>query len=146
MFSALTGNDRTAAVAAVVALITGVISLANAWGVLMVIPILAAIGVLGIVFQANIAPGVKLPMTKGTLLLALGAAAAVIWILVTIQWIGYILTPPIFVFDSIQFIVGLVAAIVMAFAGWRAYQAERGASAAPPAAPPPTTPSEPPAA
>jgi glucan phosphoethanolaminetransferase (alkaline phosphatase superfamily) len=145
MFSALTGNDRTAAVAAVVALITGVISLANAWGVLMVIPILAAIGVLGIVFQANIAPTVKLPMTKGTLLLALGAAAALIWILVTIQWIGYILTPPILVFDSIQFVIGLVAAIVMAFAGWRAYQAEKGTSAVPPAAPP-AAPPEPPAA
>jgi hypothetical protein len=151
MFSALTGNDRTAAVAAVVVLITGVISLANAWGVLMVIPILAAIGVLGIVFQANVAPGVKLPMTKGTLVLALGAAAAVIWILVTIQWIGYILTPPILVLDSIQFIIGLVAAIVMAFAGWRAYQAEKGTAAPPPATPseppaPPATPSEPPAA
>ena len=145
MFSALNANDRTAAIAAVVVLITGVISLANQWGILMVLPILAAIGVLGIVFQANVAPNVQLPMPKGTLLLGLGAVAALIWVLVTIQWIDYLLTPPIFVFDSIQFIVGLIAAIVMAFAGWRSFQAGQGAAPAPPAAPP-TTPSEPPAA
>jgi hypothetical protein len=146
MFSALNANDRMAAVAAVIVLVTGIISLANQWGFLMVLPILAGVGVLGVIFQARMAPATKLPMTKGTLLLALGAGAAVIWVIVTIQWIEYILTPPIFIFDSIQFIIGLVAAFVMAFAGWRAFQAEKGTAGVPPPTEAPPAPPAPPAA
>jgi hypothetical protein len=143
MFSALNANDRMAAIAAVIVLITGVISVANAWGFLMILPVLAAIGVLAIIFQARVAPTATLPMTKGTLLFGLGAVAALIWALVTFQWIGYILTPPIFIFDSIQFVIGLVAAIVMAFAGWRAYQAEKGTAPAAPTEAPPAPPAPP---
>jgi glucan phosphoethanolaminetransferase (alkaline phosphatase superfamily) len=146
MFSALNANDRMAAIAAVIVVITGVISVANQWGVLMFVPILAGAGVLFIVFQARVAPAAKLPMTRGTLLLGLGAIAALIWAAVTLQYLGYILTPPILIFDSIQFIVGLVAAIVMAFAGWRAYQSEKGAAPAAPSPEPPAAPPAPPPA
>jgi hypothetical protein len=59
---------------------------------------------------------------------------------------GYILTPPILIFDSIQFIIGLVAAIVMAFAGWRAYQSEKGTAPAAPSSEAPPAPPAPPAA
>jgi hypothetical protein len=45
---------------------------------------------------------------------------------VALQWIDYILTPPIFVFDTIQYFIGVIAAVVLLFAGWRAYQAEKG--------------------
>ena len=136
MFSALSGNDRMAAIAAVVALICSLISLVWAWGFLMVIPLLAAVGVLFVVFRARVAPNVNLPMAHGMLLLVLGGAAALFWVLVTLQWINYILEPPIFTVDTIQFLIGLVASLVMLFAGWRAYQAEKGTAAAPPAAPP----------
>jgi hypothetical protein len=125
-FSALNANDRLAAVAAVVVIITGLISIAQAWGPLVFLSLAAGVGVLFVVLQPQIAPAVKLPMTKGALLLGLGAIATVVLLVVALSWIDYILTPPIFVFDTIQFFIGVVAAIVMLFAGWRAYQAEKG--------------------
>jgi hypothetical protein len=137
MFSALSGTDRMAAVAAIVVAITAVISLAWAWGVLMLIPLVAALFVLFVVFKDRVAPNAKLPMARGMSLLIAGAAAALIWVVVTFQWIGYILEPPIFTIDTIQFLIGLVASLVLLFAGWRAYQAESSAAAAsPPPAPP----------
>lgn len=78
------------------------------------------------VLQPQIAPAVKLPMTKGVLLLGLGAIATVVLLVVALVWIDYILTPPIFVFDTIQFFIGVAAAVVLLYAGWRAYQAEKG--------------------
>jgi len=136
MFSALSGNDRMAAVAAVVALVCSVISLVWEWGALMFIPLLAAAGVLFVVFQARVAPNVTIPMARGMLLLVLGGAAALFWLIVTVQWINYILEPPIFTIDTIQFFIGLAASLVMAFAGWRAYQTDKGMPAASPPAPP----------
>jgi hypothetical protein len=126
MFSTLSANDRLAAVAAVVVIITGLISIATAWGPLVFISLAAGVVALFVVLQPQIAPAVKLPMTKGVLLLSLGAIATVVLLVVALVWIDYILTPPIFVFDTIQFFIGVVAAIVMLFAGWRAYQAEKG--------------------
>jgi hypothetical protein len=140
MFSALSGNDRTAAVAALIVVITGVISLAWRWGFLMFIPLLAGLLVLFVLFQARVAPTVKLPASKGMILLGAGAAAALFWILVAFQWLGYI-TDNVASIDVLQFFVGLVASIVLLFAGWRAYQADSGAApAAPPPAPPPADP------
>lgn len=136
-FSAMSGNDRMAAVAAIVAAITAVISLVWEWGALMLIPLVAALFVLFVVFQARIAPNVKLPVARGLALLIAGAAAALFWVVVMLQWINYILEPPIFTLDTIQFFIGLIASLVLLFAGWRAYQAEpKAGTAAPPPAPP----------
>jgi hypothetical protein len=126
MFSTLSANDRLAAVAAVIVIITGLISIATAWGPLVFISLAAGVVALFVVLQPQIAPAAKLPITKGVLLLSLGAIATVVLLVVALVWIDYILTPPIFVFDTIQFFIGVVAAIVMLFAGWRAYQAEKG--------------------
>jgi len=126
MFSTLSANDRLAAVAAAVVIITGLISIATQWGPLVFLSLAAGVGALFVVLQPQIAPAVKLPMTKGVLLLGLGAIATVVLLVVALVWIDYILTPPIFVLDTIQFFIGVVAAIVMLFAGWRAYQAEKG--------------------
>jgi hypothetical protein len=142
MFSALSANDRLAAIAAVIVVITGVISLAWAWGALVLVPALAAVGVLFIVFQSRIAPTMTLPMTRGMLLLGLGGVAAIIWVVLALQWtswiVGHLLTV-----DTIQFLIGLLAAIVMAFAGWRAYQAEKGTAPAAPTEAPPAPPAPP---
>ena len=136
-FSALSSNDRLAAIAAVVVIITGLISVAQQWGALVFLSLAAGVAVLFVVLQPQIAPAVKLPMTKGLLLLGLGAIATVVLLVVALSWIDYILTPPILVFDTIQFFIGVIAAIVMLFAGWRAYQSEKGTTplAGPPAGP-----------
>lgn len=143
MLSTLNANDRLAAIAAIIVTITGVVSLFWQWGALMLVPTLAALAVLFILFQGRLAPNVKLPMTRGMLLLGLGAIAALVWVLVLFQWLGYI-TDNLVTIDTIQFLVGLVASVVLAFAGWRAYQADSGTSTAappaPPAAPPPAAP------
>jgi hypothetical protein len=148
-FSALSGNDRTAAVAALIVVITGVISLAWRWGFLMFIPLLAGLLVLFVLFQGRIAPNMKLAASKGMLLLGAGAAAALFWVLVAFQWLDYI-TDNLASIDVIQFFVGLIASIVLLFAGWRAYQSDSGPAPAgpPPAAPPPAAPppAEPPSA
>ena len=68
-----------AAVAAVIVVITGVISIAQDWGVLVLLSLLAGAGALFIVLQPQIAPAVQLPMTKGTLLLAMGALPQSCW-------------------------------------------------------------------
>jgi hypothetical protein len=132
--STLSANDRLAAIAAAVVIITGLISLVNDWGAVVFLSLAAGVVALFVVLQPQIAPAVKLPMTKGVLLLAMGAIATLVLVVVAFQWMDYILTPPIFVFDTIQYFVGLTAAVVLLFAGWRAYQAEKGET--PPLAPP----------
>jgi hypothetical protein len=132
-FGALSSNDRLAAIAAVVVIVTGVISLAWDWGVLVIFSLLAGVGVLFVVLQPQIAPNMRLPVAKGLLMLGLGAVAVVVLVVVALDWIDYILEPPFLVPDTIQFFAGFIAAVVMLFAGWRAYQAERaGSGAAPP--------------
>ena len=132
--STLSANDRLAAIAAAVVIITGLISIVNDWGAIVFLSLAAGVVALFVVLQPQIAPAVKLPMTKGVLLLAMGAISTVVLLIVAIQWMDYILTPPILVLDTIQYFVGVIAAIVLLFAGWRAYQAEKGAT--PPLAPP----------
>lgn len=124
-FSKLSSNDRLAAIAGVVVVVTGLISLYTSWGALVILSLLSGAGVLFVVLQPQIAPAVRLPMPKGTLMLGLGVVATVVLLIVTVSWLDYILTPPIFVFDTIQFMIGLVAAIVMLWTGWTAYAAER---------------------
>jgi hypothetical protein len=125
-FSTLSANDRLAAIAAAIVVITGLISIAQDWGALVFLSLAAGVVALFVVLQPQIAPAVKLPMTKGVLLLGMGAISTVVLLVVALQWIDYILTPPIFVFDTIQYFIGVIAAVVLLFAGWRAYQAEKG--------------------
>jgi uncharacterized membrane protein YuzA (DUF378 family) len=135
-FSKLGQYDRIALAAAVVVVATGLLSLANDWGLLMAISLLAGIGVLFVVLQPQIAPAMKLPATRGMTLLALGALAVLATGLTAFNWLGWIFDHLVS-FDTIQFIVGLIAAVVMAYAGWMAYQGERPTASAPVAPPPP---------
>ncbi len=145
-FSALSGTDRMAALSAVVVLITSIISLVWAWGALMLLPLVAGLFVLFVVFQPSVAPTVKLPMTHGFLLLVGGAAAALFWAVVALEWLGYIFEH-LLSLDVLQFFVGFIAALAMAFFGWQAFQADKGtAGAAPPSAPSAPVPPAPPAA
>ena len=132
-FSALSANDRLAAIAAAIVVITGLISIAQDWGALVFLSLAAGVVALFVVLQPQIAPAVKLPMAKGVLLLAMGAISTVVLLVVALDWIDYIFTY-ILDLDTIQYFIGVIAAIVLLFAGWRAYQAEK--SAVPPLAPP----------
>ena len=123
-FSSLGSNDRTALIAAAVVVITALLSISNNWGLLMVVSLLGGIGVIAVILQPQLAPTMKLPTSKGGALLGLGAITTLATALTALNWLwwipGHLLT-----FDAIQFLVGLVAAIVMLYAGWMAY-ASRG--------------------
>jgi hypothetical protein len=124
-FSKLTYFEKVAAVAAVVVVITGLISLANDWGILMAISLLAGLGALLVVFLPQMAPTTALPGSKGSLLVAAGAVATVVTAVVAIGWVTWI-TEHLATFDTLQFLVGLVAAVVLAWAGWQVLRAEGG--------------------
>jgi hypothetical protein len=129
--STLQKSDRLALGAGAVVAITALLSIANEWGAAMALSLAAGAGAIGIVLQPRIAPTVTLPATKATLILGLGAAATLATGLVALDWIGWILEHP-FRFDTIQFLLGLAAAVVVLSVGYDAFRAER-ARVTPPA-------------
>jgi hypothetical protein len=161
-FSTLSSTEKMAAYASLVVVVTAIVSLVNDWGGLIVVPLLAAIGMLAVLFAPSIMPNTKLPGSKGSLLVVTGGAAALFWAISALSWLDWIFRH-LATFDTIQYLVGLVAALGMGWFGWQAFQAEGGnftfgaagassAAAAPPAPPvppaappPPSAPPPPPA-
>ena len=136
-FSKLGSNDRMALGAGIVVAVTALISIANNWGLIMVVSLLAGLAAAYVVLQPQLAPAMRLPATKGMLLLGAGVVAVIATGLTAVDWMSWILGHLIS-FDTIQFIVGLIAAVALLYAGWMAYSAERGAPApVAPAAPEP---------
>ena len=124
-FSKLSSNERTAVIASAVVLVLGIVSLVNDWGSLLIVPVLAALIVLGGILLPQLAPTVNLPAPKGLVMLLGGAAAALFWVIAAISWLDWIFGH-LGAFDTLQFLVGLVAALIMAWAGWKAFQATTG--------------------
>ena len=124
-FSKLSSNERMAVFASAVVLVLGIVSLVNDWGSLLIVPVLAALVVLGGILLPQLAPTVNLPAPKGLVMLLGGAAAALFWVIAAISWLDWIFGH-LGSFDTLQFLVGLVASLVMAWAGWKAYQAAGG--------------------
>ncbi|HEY8170861.1 MAG TPA: hypothetical protein VIH24_07160 [Candidatus Limnocylindria bacterium] len=130
--SKLSSSERMAVFASAVVVITGILSLVWNWGSLMLIAAIAGAVVLGGILLPQLSPSTNLPAPKGLVMLAGGIVAALAFIITAFDWLGWI-GDHLATFDTIQFLVGLVASLVMAWAGWRAYQ-ESGhvGSAAPP--------------
>jgi hypothetical protein len=130
--SKLSGNARTAAVAGAVVVITGLISLVNDWGALMLVALLAGAAVVIGAVLPQLSPGTSLPVSSSMLMLGGGVVAAVCFVVTAVDWLGWI-GDHLGSFDTLQFLVGLVASLVTAWAGWRAYQESgRMGSATPP--------------
>ena len=123
--SKLSSYERMAVLASAVVLVLGIVSLVNDWGSLLIVPVLAALIVLGGILLPQLAPTVNLPAPKGLVMLLGGAAAALFWVIAAISWLDWILGH-LGAFDTLQFLVGLVASLVMAWAGWKAYQTAGG--------------------
>jgi hypothetical protein len=154
-FSKLSSNEKTAAIAAVVLVLGGIIS---NWGGLMWLSVLCGIAVLVVIFLPQLSAGTKLPGSEGSLLVGLGVVAAAGAVIEVLRFLNYFFNT----FDDYRtwlFAAALVAALVMAYAGWMIFQGEGGkfnlgmsgsaggsAAAPPPPAPPaapPAPPSEP---
>lgn len=119
--SKLSSSERMAVFASAVVVITGILSFEGEWGPLVLVAALAGAVVLGGVLIPVLSPSTYLPAPKGLVMLGGGIVAAVAFVVTAIDWLDW-LGDYLATFDTIQFLVGLVASIVMAWAGWRAYQ------------------------
>ena len=120
--SKLSANDKLALYGSIAVLIGGI---ASTWGGSLWISVLASIGMLAVLFMPQLSPNMSLPGSKGSLMVILGGAAALFAVLSALTWLGYIGA----FFGSVStilFIVALVGALVMGWAGWKAFQAEGG--------------------
>ena len=157
-FSKLDQNEKLATYGSVAVVLAG---LASNWGGLLFLSILAALGMLAVVFLPQFSAGTTLPGSKGSLMAALGIAAAIGALITALQWLS-VLGALLGSFGTILFLIAVIGAVVMAWAGWQELQSEggkwvfggssapaTGAAATPasaPAAPPQepmTTPAEP---
>jgi hypothetical protein len=121
-FARLDSNDRTAVIASAVVLVLGIVSFVNEWGNAMLLSIIGALAMLAFVFMPQLLPTTALPAPRGLLMLAAGGIAALFWLIAAIDWLGYIVDN-LGNLDTLQFLVGFVASLVMAWAGWQAFQA-----------------------
>jgi hypothetical protein len=119
-FSKLTSNEKLAVYGSAAVVLAGLIS---NWGGLLFLSILAGIGMLAVVFLPQLSPTTKLPGSKGSLMAALGIGAAALAVIAALQWIGYLGFGSL---SGIMFIVAVVGALVMAWAGWQELQSEGG--------------------
>ena len=123
-FTKLSQNDRLTLGAGTVVVITALLSISNGWGALMFLSLAAGAGAIGVVLRPFFAPAVSRPATKGVTLLGLGAVATAATGLSGLNWLGWILEH-IAKFDTIQFLTGLAAAVVLLVIGFQLFQAER---------------------
>ena len=91
------------------------------------IAVLAAIGMLAVVFLPQLSPSTNLPGSRGTLMLVLGAVAAVILVLGFLSVLSAIgaLLQHAFV-STLFYLIAVAGGVVMAWAGWNEFQGEGG--------------------
>lgn len=119
-FSKLDQNERLAVFGSIAVFLAGLIS---NWGGLLFLAILAAVGMVVVVLLPQFSPSTSLPGSKGSLMAALGFVAAGSALITLLQWIGFL---SFFGLNAIMFLVALLGALVMAWAGWQELQAEGG--------------------
>lgn len=119
-----TGAARPATlVAGAIVAVTAVLSITNEWGTVMVLSLVAGVATIAI----ELAPTLRLPAPRGLTMFGLGATATLATSFAAIDWLGWI-AGHLFRFDTIQFLTGFAAAIVLLAIGFGRYQAERRAS------------------
>jgi len=151
-FSKLDQNEKLAIYGAIAVFLAGLIS---NWGGLFWLALLAAIGVALVVFLPQLSKGTALPGSKGSLMAALGLVALGAGLIEVLRYVGYI-GSSFGSLSTIMFIVAVIGAGVMAYAGWQELQKEGGkwqfgtggpaAASAPAGSPPPAAPEAPAAA
>jgi hypothetical protein len=136
--SSLGALDRrvliTGALAAIVALISFV-DTSGDWGAIMILGLLGGLAAVFVALQPQVAPTMKLPVTKGMAILGSGALAAGGFVIAMLNYVGYI-TRNITDIYVLLMLAGLIASLVLLWTGWQAYQSEPKAAAPPPAPPP----------
>jgi hypothetical protein len=147
--SKLSATEKLAVYGAVATVIGGAVAASSYpghWGVTWLGAILG-LAMLAIVFLPQLSPTTKLPGKKGSLMVAVGGAAALLMAFVLLTTFSF--TFEGFDLSSLLFLIAVIGAIVMGWAGWQAFQADggkfdvgmSGAAAAPPVpgVPPPAS-------
>lgn len=124
-FSKLSQNERMAAIASAVVVVSALISITQGWGPLMWIALLAGIAALVVIFAPQIMPGTRMPGSNGSLLTVLGGIGTLVWIVVLIDNLGWV-GDHIIHWDTWQYIIGLVAVAGVTWYGWMMLQSEGG--------------------
>jgi hypothetical protein len=147
--SKLSATEKLAVYGAVATVIGGAVAASSYpghWGVTWLGAILG-LAMLAIVFLPQLSPTTKLPGKKGSLMVAVGGVAALLMAFVLLTTFSF--TFEGFDLSSLLFLIAVIGAIVMGWAGWQAFQADggkfdvgmSGAAAAPPVpgVPPPAS-------
>jgi hypothetical protein len=121
----LTSSERQIAIASGLVVILSLYALFAQWGGFMFVTLLAGLAALVILYLPQIAPNMKAPGSKGSLLMVSGLLAALFWLLAVLYWLNYIFNN-IVSFDVLLFVIGFVASLWLGWLAWSAFQAEGG--------------------
>ena len=121
-FSKLDQHEKLAIYGSAAVILAGLIS---NWGGLLFLSILAAIGMLVVIFLPQFSSGTTLPGSKGTLMAVLGLVAAAGAVITALPYLG-LLGALLGEFSTILFLIAVIGALVMAWAGWQELQGEGG--------------------
>ena len=121
----LSSSDRMIAISAGLVVVFALYALVNAWGGLVVVPLLTALAALVILFLPAISPNTKAPGSKGSLLMVSGVLAALFWLLAALTWLGWIFDH-LGSFDTWLFLIGFAVTLWFGYLCWNAFQAEGG--------------------
>jgi hypothetical protein len=129
-FSKLSAGDRRILIVTLGVIIGGVVSVIDRWGFGGIVGLLAGLGVAGVILQPQLAPAMKLPAPKATLVLILAGVAAIGFVVSALQYLSFVFE--ITRIYTLLFDLGLIAALALAYLAWLDYKAGQGVSAAPP--------------
>ncbi len=120
-FSKLSQTEKLAVYGSAAVIIGGLVG--YSYG-LTVLAVLAAVAMLVIVLLPQLSPGTTLPGSRGSLMVAAGGVAGVTMLLALLVGIGLVFVN--FNVRDLFFLIAVVGAAVMAWAGWQEFQAEGG--------------------
>lgn len=124
-FSKLSSNEKLATYGAVAVIVGGLVGIGTAG--LGIVSVLAAVGMLAVIFLPQLSPGTNLPGSRGSLMLLLGGIAAVILVLGLLSVIGAIgLLMQYAIFNTLFYLIAVAGGVLMAWAGWQEFQGEGG--------------------
>ena len=116
--SKLNSNEKIAAIGAVLAIIGSLVSFGSGpYGVL------TGIAMLAIIFLPQFSPTMKLPGSKGSLMLIVGGAAGIGALLTLFAWLPYLGVMGSFFIGGL---LGIVGGLLMGWGAWQEFQAEGG--------------------
>ncbi len=121
-FSKLSQNEKLAVYGSAALLIGGAVG--RSYG-LTALGMLAAVAMLAIVLLPQFSSGIALPGSRGSLMVAVGGLAGAIMALALLQAVVGVLFVDTDLRD-IFFLVAVAGGLLMAWAGWREFQAEGG--------------------